>query len=663
MLNNINFTNSIVCPFCIQKVNKMNIDNDNKTSYEFDLISCTNNICRKKFSFIICPYCNQNIYCQIKRDYIDNNEKDFKQTFMALVDGLNIKCSYYNCNKYFLLSKCPKCNIFDKYKEYIKEGKKIICKTCKYSYIQFRCPILSCKENFKRDYLNFKLFLNGIISMHNNEIFFQKLFCVECYRPIIFYNKKNKITLYIEGQKVKCPYKDCQKSFFRIICPKCYNENKLEIEFFMYGLKIKCKHCNEIFSKIMCPFCRHINLNNTKYKETSLFCCENNKCHAEFYLITCIYCLRMNIFYSDKYFQGIPIKCKYDDCHKIFNQVNCPFCKNLNIYPNGEFVYGKIYKCKYHSCQRKFTLFFCVECNILSYYKLENYEEGLIIKCNQCKKFYLNFQCPFCKKILLDKDSSYNYKYFIKCPNKECNKVFTMISCPRCNKLNYSNENQLIFGTIIHCREKSCNCYFKCVPCEKCNIFNVLIKNDNSNNDEYTQCGRCHTNYKFNSEAFKNNALKKIYTGNFTILKEIEGDIFAHGVEEIDKNYYEKEKLFLKVDEIYNKGKESSSETSIIFNKNNKTDYSSIQLSESSNYLSSYLNSSNKFNSSIRIIQNQFKNKIGECIICQNESESVFVPCGHRCTCYSCAMLYFQIYKRCPYCKENARTVIKKVYD
>jgi hypothetical protein len=238
-----------------------------------------------------------------------------------------------------------------------------------------------------------------------------------------------------------------------------------------------------------------------------------------------------------------------------------------------------------------------------------------------------------------------------------------MISCPRCNKLNYSNENQLIFGTIIHCREKSCNCYFKCVPCEKCNIFNVLIKNDNSNNDEYTQCGRCHTNYKFNSEAFKNNALKKIYTGNFTILKEIEGDIFAHGVEEIDKNYYEKEKLFLKVDEIYNKGKESSSETSIIFNKNNKTDYSSIQLSESSNYLSSYLNSSNKFNSSIRIIQNQFKNKIGECIICQNESESVFVPCGHRCTCYSCAMLYFQIYKRCPYCKENARTVIKKVYD
>ena len=666
MLNIFNTFNSIICPFCIKKKQNINID---KNYNEFDLILCNN--CGEKFTFIKCPYCEQNIYCKIKKDY-SGNEKDFKLTYNGL-DGFNIKCPHHNCNKYFLLSKCSKCKIMNKHKEYIKEGKIIQClnPSCKNQYIQFHCPIKSCKENFKRPYSNFKLFLNGIISMHNNnnnKIFFLKLYCINCYRPIIFYNEKKKITLYIEGQKIKCPYEDCQKCFNRIICPLCYYENIFNNEyyiFYMFGLKIKCKNCHEIFSKIMCPFCRHINLNNDKYKETGLFCCENDKCHAKCYLITCIYCLKLNIFYIDKYFQGIQIKCKYDDCQKVFNQVNCPFCKRLNIYPNGEFVYGEIFQCKYHSCQRKFSLFFCIECNILSYNKLENYVEGLIIKCNQCKKYYLNFQCPFCKKILLEKDSSYNFKYFIKCPNKECNKIFTMISCPKCNKLNYSND--LIFGKVIHCKVKNCNCYFKCVPCSKCNIFNVLIKNDELDNDEYTECGKCKNRYKFNSEEFKNKALKNIYTGNFTILKEIEGDIFAHGIEYIDENYYEKEKLFFHVDEIYNKeiNKESIIENSLSsIKKNFISDISTNLITENSKYFLSYSNNNNSFNSCLKIImQKQSKNNIGECIICQKESESVFVPCGHRCACYSCAMLYYQIHKKCPYCKKNARTIIKKICD
>ena len=53
-----------------------------------------------------------------------------------------------------------------------------------------------------------------------------------------------------------------------------------------------------------------------------------------------------------------------------------------------------------------------------------------------------------------------------------------------------------------------------------------------------------------------------------------------------------------------------------------------------------------------------------ECIICHNNyKESVFVPCGHRCVCYNCALIVFSVYKKCPKCNKEATCFIKKVYE
>ena len=53
-----------------------------------------------------------------------------------------------------------------------------------------------------------------------------------------------------------------------------------------------------------------------------------------------------------------------------------------------------------------------------------------------------------------------------------------------------------------------------------------------------------------------------------------------------------------------------------------------------------------------------------ECMICRNNrKESIFFPCGHRCVCYNCAVLFFSVYHKCPKCKCKAKCIIKKVYD
>ena len=57
-------------------------------------------------------------------------------------------------------------------------------------------------------------------------------------------------------------------------------------------------------------------------------------------------------------------------------------------------------------------------------------------------------------------------------------------------------------------------------------------------------------------------------------------------------------------------------------------------------------------------------NALGECIVCHNNlRESVFVPCGHRCACYNCAVIVYAVTKRCPRCNEEASCIIKKIYE
>lgn len=48
--------------------------------------------------------------------------------------------------------------------------------------------------------------------------------------------------------------------------------------------------------------------------------------------------------------------------------------------------------------------------------------------------------------------------------------------------------------------------------------------------------------------------------------------------------------------------------------------------------------------------------RVDECIICcENKKESVFVPCGHSCTCLSCGSKI----KKCPVCRKRYKSVIK----
>lgn len=57
------------------------------------------------------------------------------------------------------------------------------------------------------------------------------------------------------------------------------------------------------------------------------------------------------------------------------------------------------------------------------------------------------------------------------------------------------------------------------------------------------------------------------------------------------------------------------------------------------------------------------KEDTNKCIICcENEKQSVFVPCGHKCCCETCAPKFVNKYK-CPFCKKSVESIIKKVYE
>ena len=80
----------------------------------------------------------------------------------------------------------------------------------------------------------------------------------------MFFHQKNYKNKYCEGQKVVCPYKDCKKTFNRLICPACLEENYINDGWYEMGSKVKCNKCKLNFGKILCPICGKMNT------------CENN---------------------------------------------------------------------------------------------------------------------------------------------------------------------------------------------------------------------------------------------------------------------------------------------------------------------------------------------------------------------------------------------------
>ena len=617
--------NKFLCPTCMQPINPTinKIIFNNYKSLDIDLneftkISCQN--CNFEFSFLFCEFCNRRIFMKI---HPNSDTNDYNK-----LNGYNILCPYNSCQKFFYLSICFKCKSFQKLKGYVREGNFITCKNCNFQYAQIHIPIKFTTDIFYMEKNSNTLNSpNGIIlRINNNEIMFQKINCYYCLRPIVFSSNKTKQNLYIECQQVQCPYQNCLKTFNRIICPKCYCEIYINDGFYEMGSLIRCtsKTCkNYHFGKLFCPHCKQINKLQKKFKLGYIKCGFGN-CLKESNLVNCIFCRKLNIFDLKINVIGKTLKCGY--CRNKFNEILCPFCRQINPFPLADFCFGKIYKCKYLTCMKKFQFLICPKC--LEYSFSQELEEGKKMKCSKCQIRFLNFGCPYCKSNIIIYNSSFKIGQMIKCPNEQCGKIYCFICCSGCQKLIFSQENENLNGKVVICPYQRCKRITVSRICPFCRT-NIVYSNFNKGikEGEYINCEKCNKNYKFQN-------CNEICINEMFYLKEIEGKTIKYGVGEIDENYLSIQDLFWD----FNKSKKISTALTDLNTHNEKQMY-------------------NVFNDNIDI---SYK----DCIICHNNiKESVFFPCGHRCTCYNCAVITFTVKKKCPKCNKEIKCVIKKVYE
>ena len=152
--------------------------------------------------------------------------------------------------------------------------------------------------------------------------------------------------------------------------------------------------------------------------------------------------------------------------------------------------------------------------------------------------------------------------------------------------------------------------------CPFCNKRVICKGRRTLEENQSTKCKNCNKTYTFHRQRIE-------YKGEAKILEELEGKPFDFGKGEIDENFLVKQDLF--------------------FTKNDIGETKGEEL---------------VYNPSLN-----FRN-FGACIICHNNKrESVFYPCGHRCTCYECAISISSSEKKCPKCKVEIICVIRKVYE
>ena len=607
--------NEIFCPKCNKNIqdNKSNIDLEH---LEFETeFSCE---CGLRFIIIICVHCQKNIF--------------FKKEKNINLNGVNIKCPYNSCGKYFYLTKCPKCKSkkFNKIPKLIKEGEIIKCNSdndCGFEYLQLKCPVKGCEDiKYYIKPKNFKNNPNGMLYTHKSEIILQKITCHFCNRPIVFRSNKEKINRYYEAQKIICPYEDCKKVFNRIICDICSQVNIIEGGYYFMGHKIRCIACRNYFGKILCPLCLKINPLQNSFFKTGVMICRYSSCSKKFNIVNCLHCQRINIFNADKPpIPGQQIKCAYSDCDKTFNEVYCPSCNELNPFPDGDFIFGKVYECIFKNCKKKFQFCVCPKC--LIYSRVIDSHEGKKYSCNKCKKLLSNWGCPFCHKTIMDKDSNLKYGQMVKCPNPHCNKKYSFCRCYKCKKLIFSEEDKKVLGISIECKEcKSKSVNIIC-PNQKCKVkISLLDREEDMNIGEKIKCPDCKNEFEYKED--ENN---DIYSENLSNFGDIKGEAMNFGQSEIDFNYIKIENNIIESD-LYKDHPEEKVE-----------------------------------NNDIEIINNSQENKNKKnsfCILCHNHTKkSIFYPCGHRCVCYNCGLYYLKMFHKCPRCLEDAETIIPKIYE
>lgn len=562
--------------------------------------------CDMDLTFIRCEFCGKPIVIRKHKNEVEFNG----------LNGYNIQCPDKTCNQIFYLTKCPECESVQKIKNYVKEGNVIICNndSCKHEYIQIKCPYKDCtdiiyndKETSKRN------FPNGVIVLHKKAVIYQKIECINCFRPILYPSTAEIKNKYIEGQKIECQYDDCKKKFNRLICPICTNENYVNDGWYEMGSLIKCQNCTKTFGKIICPSCQKINICFNDFFKSGTNKWSFSCCSKEFNMTNCLYCRKLNVLDKNRNLTGEVVKCGY--CGNTFNKIYCPSCNNINPFPMADFCLGKIYKCIYLDCLKQFQLLICPKCRKSCF--ITEKVEGQKLFCKMCNSSFMNWACPFCKSNIMDLNSSFEFGQMVKCPNHTCQKKYTFIRCNGCMKLIFSKENEPLLGKSIKCPDKNCSkrtMFLQCPLCKKKIIYQG--NKDNIKEGDLISCESCKKKYNFST----NNTL---YKGNLYILEPFEGKTIRLGEPKKDEKYLETQNLFF-----YNQK------------------YASIWVSKTM---------------SIKMLSIQL---FGECIVCHNDHrESVFVPCGHRCACYRCAVQFFLVYKKCPKCQTASTCIIKKVYE
>ena len=581
------------------------IDNEGKTKNKEKTELLFYPAIKENNNNLFCKHCNQDLKIEMRDIY--------------KLNCINIQCIYEHCLKFSFISLCPKCQAVQIISKVVFEGDLIKCSNqdCGFLYFQISCPFKYCQEMFY--FTNPKTsnnFPNGIIHAHQKKSIFQKINCIHCFKPIVYFLEKSETKSYYEAMKVICPYDECGKTFNRIICASCNEVIYMVLGLYMMGKKIKCPHCNYIFSKVICPFCLKVNpyiKNNFQYGELS---CRHSLCSKKSSLVNCCHCQRINYFLNEKrpLIPGIKIKCGY--CSQFFCEVVCPGCTEINYFPKGNFAFGRVYKCQYtHICSKSFMILICPECN--NYSRLNEDSEGKKYTCNICNTLLANFQCPFCFVSILDKDSSFLFGQIIECP--ACKKHFSFFRCYECKRLIYSKENECILGKSVFCNFcKNFSVNILCTICKSKITFSK--RTEDFPLGEKADCPNCKEEFVFGNKIDDN--FEQLYNKNLSCAKQEDGIPIKYGESSKDENYEEKIKIYDNNNE-HKKKKE----------KNKVLDLEKFSDKKS-------------------------------CIICQsNIKESVFFPCGHRCCCYICSVYYYEVFKRCPRCNNNATGIIPKIFD
>ena len=562
---------------------------------------CCNN-CKKNFMYKFCPECNQIIFFN-KIEY----------------DGYNIVCPYISCHSTTCSVKCTKCNkkIFftSKYKYF--QGDEVECKECKYIFKKVKCPRLDCPRNIEltTDFCEG----NQLKCDHGRgtpPLYFQKLGCWYCGRHCVWNNSEGKI--YIEGQEIQCPYKECGNITNKITCPKCRKTSTIVKANLEMGKKINCliKNCNCSYNIYFCPFCKKSGYGDGSPLAGKNITCKN--CDKSFYFVNCFYCKQINFWKEpSKYIPCQTIVCNNEYCKKTSALIQCLFCNRVNHFTRGVFALGKEYQCSYGGCQKEFTILYCGNCN-MTQIKSPNLSPDVLFTCDICKNYMPTVQCPSCFKFCSPKTNiKLKNSSIIKCPYNSCGKNFYYYICPFCkhdfNSNTFSNLN-------IKCPFKKCNKSFNYFICKFCKNENY-IRSDEDKMDldsEEMICENCK----------EKNIISNIPGNNINI--EVKKANIVQGEKYIFDKPEEDPYDRLIIDNLI-----KTKIYDIIINKKNNEDEE---------------NKDNKL-----------------CVICMvNPIEWILAPCGHKCLCSgpNCGQVYKNDKtKSCPICKEKIIGILERVID